>query len=138
MDSWPTPQSLKELRGFLGLAGYYRKFIWYFRVISKPLIDLLKKNNLCWNDEAQQAFEHLKRALCEAPVLALPDFSKTFILETNACDSGLGAVLSQEGWPVAYFSKSLSPKHMGLSIYEKEYLAILIVVEKWRHYLEQE
>jgi hypothetical protein len=76
--------------------------------------------------------------LCEAPVLALLDFSKNFFLETDACDSGLVAILSQEDRPVAYFSKSLSPKHMGLSIYEKEYLVILMAVEKWRHYLEQE
>jgi len=76
--------------------------------------------------------------LCEAPVLALPDFTKTFVLETYACDSSLRPILSQEGKPLAYFSKSLRLKHMGLSIYEKEYLAILIELEKWIHYLEQE
>ncbi|KAJ6942306.1 hypothetical protein NC652_008196 [Populus alba x Populus x berolinensis] len=138
VNNWPVPRALKELRGFLGLAGYYRKFIRHFGIISKPLTELLKKNQFGWNVQAQQAFDRLKKALCEAPVLALPDFSKTFILETDACDSGLGAVLSQEGHPLAYFSKALSPKHMGLSIYEKEYLAILMAVEKWRHYLEQE
>jgi hypothetical protein len=136
--NWPIPQTLKELRGFLGLAGYYRKFIRHFGIISKPLTDLLKKNNYGWSIQAQQAFTVLKQALCEAPVLTLPDFSKTFVLETDACDYGLGAVLSQEGKPVAYFSKSLSSKHLGLSIYEKEYLAILMAVEKWRHYLEHE
>ncbi|XP_073260705.1 uncharacterized protein [Populus alba] len=72
------------------------------------------------------------------PYLTLPDFSKPFMLETDACDYGLGAVLSQEEKPVTYFSKSLSAKHLGLSINEKEYLAILMAVEKWRHYLEQE
>ena len=136
--NWPIPQTLKELRGFLGFAGYYRKFIKHFGIISKPLTDLLKKNNYRWNTQAQQAFTVLKQALCEAPVLALPDFSKVFVLEIDASDFGLGAVLSQEGKPIAYFSKSLSSKHLGLSIYEKEYLAILMAVEKWRHYLEQE
>ena len=136
--NWPTPQSLKELRGFLGLAGYYRKFIQHFGIISKSLTDLLKKNSYGWSIPAQHAFIILKQALCEAPVLTLPDFSKPFILETDACDYGLGAVLSQEGKPVAYSSKSLSTKHLGLSIYEKEYLAILMAVEKWRHYLEHE
>ncbi|XP_073267365.1 uncharacterized protein [Populus alba] len=120
----------QEFRGFLGLAGYYRKFIRHFGIISKPLTDSLKKNNFGWSIQAQQAFTVLKQALCEAPVLTLLDFFKTFVLETNACDYGLGAVLSQEGKPVAYFSKSLSLKHLGLSLYEKEYLAILMVVEK--------
>jgi hypothetical protein len=128
--NWPTPQYLKELRGFLGLAGYYRKFIRHFGIISKPLTDLPKKNNYGWNTQAQQAFMVLKKALCDALVLTLPDFSKTFVLETDAYDYGLEAVLSQEGKQVTYFSKSLSSKHLGLSIYEKEYLAILMVVEK--------
>ena len=136
--NWPTPQTLKELRGFLGLAGYYRKFIRHFGIISKPLTDLLKKNSYGWSIQAQQAFTVLKQAMCEASVLTLPDFSKPFVLETDACDYGLGAVLSQEGKLVAYFSKSLSSKHLGLSIYEKEYLAIFMAVEKWSHYLEQE
>ncbi|XP_073268339.1 uncharacterized protein [Populus alba] len=110
----------------------------HFGIISKPLIDLLKKNNYGWSMQAQQAFTVLKQALCKAPFLALPDFSKTFMLETDASDYGLRAVLSQKGKPVAYFSKSLSSKHLGLSIYKKEYLAILMALEKWRHYLEQE
>lgn len=90
VHSWPTPQSFKELRGFLGLAGYYRKYIRYFGVINKPLTDLLKKNNFGWNDQAQQSFDHLKKALCEAPILSLPNFSKTFFLEIYACDSRSG------------------------------------------------
>ena len=85
-----------------------------------------------------EAFQNLKKALCETSTLALPDFTLPFVLETDACDTGIGAVLSQEGRPLAFMSKALGVKHLGLSIYEKEYLAILMAVDKWRHYLEQD
>ena len=74
--------------------------------------------------------------MCTAPVLTLPDFTKPFVLETDASNSGIGVVLTQGGRPIAYLSKALSPKHIALSIFEKEYLAILMAVTKWRHYLE--
>ena len=82
------------------------------------------------------SFQNLKKIMCEAPVLALPDFSKLFELETDACDKGIGAVLMQGGMPIAYYSKALCPKNQRLSTYEKELIAILDAVEKWRHYLE--
>jgi len=138
VQEWPIPKTIKELRGFLGLAGYYRKFIRKFGVISKPLTELLKKNNFVWHEGALEAFQNLKQALCETSILALPDFTKPFVLETDACDSGIGAVLSQEGRPLAFMSKALGVKDLGLSIYKKEYLAILMAVDKWRHYLEQD
>ena len=130
IQEWPIPKSIKELRGFLGLAGYYRKFIRKFGIINKPLTEMLKKNNLLWHEGALKAFHNLKQALCEASILALPDFTKPFVLETNACDTGIGAVLSQEGRPLAFFSKALGVKHLRLSIYEKKYLAILMAVDK--------
>jgi len=138
VQEWPIPKTIKELRGFLGLAGYYRKFIRKFGVISKPLTELLKKNNFVWHEGALEAFQNLKKALCETSILALPDFTKPFVLETNACDTGIGAVFSQEGRPLTFMSKALGVKHLGLSIYKKEYLAILMAVHKWRHYLEQD
>jgi len=136
VQEWPIPKTIKELRGYL--ASYYRKFIRKFGVISKPLTKLLKNNNFVWHEGALEAFQNLKKALCETSILALPDFTKPFILETYAYDIRIKAVLSQEGRPLAFMSKALGVKHLGLSIYEKEYLAILMAVDKWRHYLEQD
>lgn len=137
VSSWPTPQNVKELRGFLGLAGYYRKFVKHFAVLARPLTALLKKHVLfVWTSDHQAAFEALKLALCSAPVLAMPDFAKPFCIETDACANGIGAVLIQGGHPLAYISKSLGPKSACLSTYEKEYMSILLAVDQWRHYLQ--
>jgi RNase H-like domain found in reverse transcriptase len=135
MQSWPIPSNLKALRAFLGLTGYYRKFIKNYGSISKPLSDLLKKNTFKWTAEATIAFEKLKQAMSSAPVLALPDFTKPFTLETDASDHGMSVVLLQEKRPIAYLSKALGVKNAQLSTYEKEYLALLTAIQKWRHYL---
>ena len=90
IESWPSPTTIKDLRSFLGLAGYYRRFVKGYALISKPLIDLLKKGAFAWNDTALRAFEDLKTTLITAPVLALPDFAKTFVVETDASTKGIG------------------------------------------------
>ncbi|CAO2200139.1 unnamed protein product [Urochloa humidicola] len=137
VKDWPTPKDVKQLRGFLGLSGYYRKFIQHYGVISRPLTDLLKKNTpFIWTEQLQQSFDSIKQALISAPVLALPDFTKEFIVETDASALGIGAVLMQQGHPIAYLSKSLGIKAQGLSTYEKECLALILAVTKWKSYLQ--
>jgi hypothetical protein len=127
---WPSPTNAKELRSFLGLSGYYRKFVQNYALIARPLTDLLKKGTMfVWSSVHASAFAALKAALISAPVLALPDFSKTFQVHTDASDAGVGAVLTQDNHPIAFISKSLGPRTRGMSTYEKEYLAVLIAVD---------
>lgn len=135
--NWVTPANQKKLRGFLDLAGYYRKFVQGFGIISKPLTNLLRKGvPYKWTQETELAFQQLKQALVSALVLALPGFSKPFTVETDASDSGIGAVLSQDKHPIAFVSKALGPRTKGLSTYEKECMAILLAVDHWRSYLQ--
>jgi hypothetical protein len=131
---WKTPKTLKKLRGFLGLTGYYRRFIQGYATICQPLYLALKKENFQWGPSQQEAFDKLKVIMSTPPVLSLPNFLEPFTLETDACATGLGVVLMQQGRPLAFFSKSLGPKTRALSIYEKEALAIFEALKKWRHY----
>lgn len=106
-------------------------------MITRPLTELLKKGHtFVWTAIQEQAFQLLKQKMVQAPVLAVPDFSKPFVLETDASDLGIGVVLMQDNHPIAYLSKHLCPRNQTLSTYEKECLAILMAVERWRPYLQ--
>ena len=98
----------------------------HYAVVSKPLTSLLKKHCLfLWTSEHEKAFTTLKKCLCSAPILALPDFTRQFCIETDASNMGVGVVLLQDGHPLAFLSRALGPKNQGLSAYEQEYMAIL-------------
>jgi hypothetical protein len=119
VDSWPMSRTLRALRGFLGLIGYYHKFIANYGDIARPLTALLKREAFRWSPGADIAFQCLKHALITAPVLQLPDFSKQFVIECDASGSGFGAVLHQGDGPIAFFSRPIAAHHVKLPAYER-------------------
>lgn len=135
VQQWPIPRSTKALRSFLGLAGFYRRFIKHYASIAAPLVKVTTLKPFQWTSQAQSAFEHLKVALSSAPVLALPDFDIPFVVEYDTSGTGMRAILSQRGHPIAFFSKPFSPKLLRALTYIRELCAITTVVKKWRQYL---
>ena len=118
MLRWPTPKTLRELRGFLGLTRYYKKFVACYSKIVWPLTEQLKKNNFGWNDVAEEAFQKLKLVMVTVPVLALPDFAPPFVVETDASGHGLGAVLMQGQRPLAYRPELGTSRYMNGSSWQ--------------------
>jgi hypothetical protein len=133
--SWQTPRTVKALRGFLGLTGYYRKFIADYGAVARPLTALLKRDAFSWSSDADRAFQDLKQALITAPLLQLPDFDKKFIIECDASESGFGAVLHQGDGPIAFFSWAVAVHHAKLPAYERELIGLVKVVRHWRPYV---
>ena len=138
-----VPRTKKEVCSFLGFTGYYRKFIPNYSSVASPLTDLTRKsmpNQVVWTPECAVAFEKLKFLLCSAPVFQAPNFEKQFILQTDASEQGVGAVLNQldgsgADHPVAYFSRKLLPREEKYSTVEKECLAIKLGIQAFRVYL---
>ena len=137
----PVPQNVEQVRSFLGLSGYYRRFIPKFATLAAPLVALTKKaTKFLWTQKQQDAFLSLKEHLCDAPILAYPQLDQPFILQTDASDIGLGAVLTQfdksgTEHVLSYASRSLSDREKGYSATEKEALAIVFATDHFCPYL---
>lgn len=132
---WPVPQSTKALRSFLGLVSFYHRLIKGYAIIATLLVKATTIEPFQWTTLAQIAFEQLKQAFSEAPVLTLTNFQLLFTIETNALGVGMSAILSQQGHPIAFFNNPFSPKLLRSSTYVWELLAITSAIKKWRQYL---
>ncbi|MCJ8732691.1 hypothetical protein PDJAM_G00214120 [Pangasius djambal] len=144
VTQWPQPTSVQLVQRFLGFANFFRRFIWDFSTLAAPLSALTKKTQagFKWTREAQQAFETLKKKLTTAPVLHMPDPEAQFIVEVDASDIGVGAILSQHSGPdqklhpCAYFSHRLTPSERNFDVGNRELLAVKLALQEWRHWLE--
>ena len=137
---WPQPSSVTEVRSFLGLANFYRRFVRDYSRIALPLTELTKDTvKWQWGAEQQKAFDALKAALCSPPVLLVPDQSKPFVLNCDACKYAIGATLQQDHGnglqPVAYFSAKMSDAERNYDVREQEFMALMRACSHWRHYL---
>ncbi|KAL0545305.1 hypothetical protein IC582_015183 [Cucumis melo] len=132
---WPCPTNIREVRGFLGLTGYYRRFVQHYGSIAAPLTQLLKKGGFKWNEDAEESFRKLKSAMMSLPTLALPNFTLPFEIETDASGFGVGAVLIQSKRPIAFYSHTLSMRDRARPVYERELMAVVLSIQRWRPYL---
>jgi hypothetical protein len=140
IQSWPAPTNVVGVRSFLGLAGYYRRFVHNFSRIASPLSELLQKDKpFQWKNEQQLAFEQLKKAVSSAPVLAIPDESLPYVVTTDASGFAVGATISQDHGqglqPIAFMSKKMLPAERSYPTHEQELLAVICALKEWRHYL---
>ena len=133
---WKPPRNVTEVRSFLGLAGYYRRFVKGFLMTAAPMTRLLQKNvKFEWSEKCQVSFDKLKAFLTEAPVLTQPTYDKEYVIFSDASLNGLGCVLMQEGKVVAYASRQLKPHEKNYPTHDLELAAIVFALKIWRHYL---
>ena len=133
---WKRPESVTEIRSFLGLAGYYRRFIPNFSRLALPLTKLTRKNqSWAWDERCEECFRELKNRLTTAPVLIIPDPTVTYVVYSDASLHGLGCVLMQQGRVVAYASRQLKPHELNYPTHDLELAAIVFALKIWRHYL---
>ncbi|GJX88857.1 reverse transcriptase domain-containing protein [Tanacetum coccineum] len=136
VKNWASPTTPTEVRQFLGLAGYYRRFIEGFLKIAKSLTELTQKNKkYIWGENQESAFQLLKQKLCEAPILALPEGNDDFVVYCDASLQGLGAVLMQREKVIAYASRQLKPHEENYTTHDLELGAVVFALKIWRHYL---
>jgi ribonuclease HI len=127
---------VSEIRSFLGLAGYYRRFIEGFSKIARPMTELLKKEKkFNWTESCERSFQELKRRLTTAPVLTLSDIQRDFVVYCDASRQGLGCALMQDGKVVAYASRQLKPHEQNYPTHDLEFAAVVHALKIWRHYL---
>jgi hypothetical protein len=132
---WPTPKTLIELKGFWGICCYYRRFFKGFSQLCAPLTDLTRKGAFKWSPEAQLTFDKMKKVMSMCPVLALPYFTQPFTVECDASREGIGAVLMRNIHPIVYEIQKLRGLEILYTIYDKEMLAIMHALDKFRQYL---
>jgi hypothetical protein len=137
IKKWPSPRSMFEVRSFLGLASFYRKFIRDFSGICAPMMDTMKNKHKSfkWTEEAERSFNILKVKIIERPILILPNFGKTFQVRCDASGVAIGAFLSQDNRTIAYFSEKMNETKRKYFTYDKEFYSIIQALKKWRHYL---
>ncbi|GKC57423.1 reverse transcriptase domain-containing protein [Tanacetum coccineum] len=136
VKNWTSPTTPTEIRQFLGLAGYYQRFIKDFSKIAKSLTELTQKNKkYIWGEDQETAFQLLKQKLCEAPILALPEGNDDFVVYCDASHQGLGAVLMQREKVIAYASRQLKPNEENYTTHDLELGAVVFALKIWRHYL---